>query len=66
MGSNFHATIATGNTDSNSRDIQLMERRYESRAEFSRLAEEQGDLPGTVNDVSAVGKLGVGGGRSGL
>lgn len=61
MGSTFHGTTAAGTTDVNSRDIQLAKRGNESTAGFARLAEQQGDLPGTVNEVSAAGRGGKGG-----
>lgn len=55
MGSTSHGTIATGDTDPN-RDIQLVKRRNESTAGFARLAEQQGTLPETINEVSAAGR----------
>lgn len=49
MGSDFHDTVATRNTDANQRDIELVRRGNESTAGFARLAES-----GTFNEVSAV------------
>ena len=61
-GSTFHGTAGTGNTDTmKSRDIELAKRGNESTAGFARLAEQQGGLPGTVNEVTAAGR----GGRTG-
>lgn len=61
VGSTFHGTTAAGTTDVNSRDIQLGKRGNESTAGFARLAEQQGDLPGTINEISAAGRGGAGG-----
>ncbi|CAD6565603.1 MAG: hypothetical protein ASARMPRED_007366 [Alectoria sarmentosa] len=60
MGSNAHGTIANGTTDANSRDIELVKRGNESTAGFARLAEEQGDLSGTVNEIRAARRGGEG------
>lgn len=65
MGSTFHGTITTGDTDANVRDIQLIKRGNENTAGFARLAEQQGGLPGAVNEISVVARRG-GGGNEGV
>ena len=51
MGSTFHVNVTTGDTDATVGDIQLVKRGNESTAGFARLAEQQGGLPGTVNEI---------------